>query len=1304
MALPTMQYQQSVAAQRFANALYNTQAGSETLNYVLDDFNAYGKDDVLNSYYAFSYGATSVADVTAMLLANLNVIEGQYGIDDFAYTSAYDYVYDTLSAAPVAARGVVVADIVDFWVTFDNPYYTDAIAAFNDEIQTAMEYTGTVDVEVGTANTVTTDFYLTSGQDIVVGTARADYFHADLAQNAFAGGVSNTLSSGDVLDGGAGHDVLNANLVPEFFGASGDNHLDIQPRIKNIETIELQAQDYHGQIGNQGTDTTVYFDAKNVTDVQKIGSYYSDGNLVIENLTTLTNSGVERNTSAITVTMDHTDNTDSDGHASDLTVLFDDDYLLSGKTANSFVEYWLLDQDADMNNTDVDGDGAKDLLANINANGIRFTVNGGEELVLAFDHSLLLNSDVITHAQFVAALQAPLQDMIAAGLVPADTTVFLDPNSTKQTYLDNGARSSLIPAITIQTQTTDVFKAVGFAWVEDMVGDYNVYGRMNDDATESNEPVSVNIDLHKVGRAGDGGNLIIGGKYQGWGVDYDHMGNDDGKGISDFHVNVIGDKSKPSDLGVLSSTNGALNNVYISTDASADGIKGYASLTIRDGFNGGWINGVNATNNSLNLVDANNFRGDLFLGSDLFLGDIYGDGQLFNTGTAVQNLTTLSAHGGGDVTFIGALVEGNGIASGNAYSYSTGSGADTIVVDLDGDAVDAIGESLAINTGAGDDVVVINSIQGVSQRTMQVLDNLSINTGAGADQVVINGYQNFDINAGSGSDFVYLSSLDYAGINGGFFNADATAATGVWAFGSTTGPAAFADRVLYNATLTVTFAGFESKVSVATNAAGKFVADQGIINAAIISAIERSPELSQLLETDLRTGDQQLVVNSLVDGANQLDIKLAQPTLVPANVNAGDRDALLQGIIATDAAQNSMTDAVGYVNGIAGQVNQSGTTGVQFLTPNTGGSANATDVDSLNYSRVNMGDGANDLLVLNSNVNSANIIEINQAFGKVSVVNYFDDAARTVVGNHLIDYSHYLSNQTDASNNNNNWSARDINITLNGDATAEANSVSMLTFNGTLANSISWASFSGSDLLAALNGTATNVIGGLVDGDLDAVANTTNLIGNVQDHIVMVENNSNKGEYKVFYLTSEVNSTTNTTGGDFASANLLGTLDFGNSINFPLWGNAADVANYNNLIKIADGVAPGPVDPDPVDPDAPVTDVTVLDLETYDASTGAFNYILDYSVVGVKLANINGFGDDDTVTITNGPTGATTLFDSSSASSIDFAYGDLAAFSNAWVIQMGALDVELVTDVVDAADVAAQQAVLDTAWGDWLVA
>ncbi len=62
-----------------------------------------------------------------------------------------------------------------------------------------------------------------------------------------------------------------------------------------------------------------------------ISSDHSDANLTIQDVTTLDDDGVARNTEAITVGMKYTANADSRWAESDLHVYFDQDYLLAGQ-------------------------------------------------------------------------------------------------------------------------------------------------------------------------------------------------------------------------------------------------------------------------------------------------------------------------------------------------------------------------------------------------------------------------------------------------------------------------------------------------------------------------------------------------------------------------------------------------------------------------------------------------------------------------------------------------------------------------------------------------------------------------------------------------------------------------------------------------------------------------------------------------------------------------------------------------------------------------------------------------------------
>ena len=157
------------------------------------------------------------------------------------------------------------------------------------------------------------------------------------------------------------------------------------------------------------TIDAITVDAKKITDHVEIGSYKSDGDLVIENLTTLTEGDSARNTSEITVTMDHTDNFNSDNDASDLVVLFDNDYLLSGQVEQGFADFFLLDQDAELALKNIGPSAAEGRLDDLDKNGIEFRidtdgdgdVDGDDDLIeVAFDDTLIVNDDINTHEEF----------------------------------------------------------------------------------------------------------------------------------------------------------------------------------------------------------------------------------------------------------------------------------------------------------------------------------------------------------------------------------------------------------------------------------------------------------------------------------------------------------------------------------------------------------------------------------------------------------------------------------------------------------------------------------------------------------------------------------------------------------------------------------------------------------------------------------------------------------------------------------------------------------------------------------------
>ena len=579
---------------------------------------------------------------------------------------------------------------------------------------------------------------LTSGEDDLDGTAANDIFEAPVVQNPGAGGVSNSLSSADSIDGGAGNDRFHAEISQEFLGNSGFAFTDIQPTVANVEEFDIEALDFDGDFPRF---TTVTLDAKDISGHDEIGSYRSDGDLVIENLTTLGSDGeTRRPTAEITITMDHTDNSNTDNDASDLTVYFDDNYLIRDQTTEidpSTAVFRLLDQDAELwairltpgneertgrtveqwrltedwqqYATDRDLNPATDVperLQNIDVYGIFFTLNG-ERVTID------INGNPPTpfsgsHMEFLTALKERLPEGVDLVLRPGLNT----------TGLEDGLLSNPIPEFALIADDGGAIDNVGFVQPPNQVGNFNVYGRI-DPATPPNpvittHPISVDIDLFKVGRGGDGGALIVGAKSQEAGIE---VFNVDVKGTG----GPIGEtRDQSSNLESIKSTGDALRTINIEThqdyrEGGSEYVAGsFADLTIRDGEPSG----------DLTTINANGFLGDLTMGSE----------------KDFVNADTIKAMGGGNVTIDHTISEDG------EFAIMTGDGGDKINQTLKFDAGRFGDGTVSISTGAGDDEITL----GFETSTLGAIIPLSLNgpgtvivdAGAGNDTISLNGSLN----------------------------------------------------------------------------------------------------------------------------------------------------------------------------------------------------------------------------------------------------------------------------------------------------------------------------------------------------------------------------------------------------------------------------------------------------------------------------------------------------------------------------------------------------------------------------------
>jgi hypothetical protein len=174
--------------------------------------------------------------------------------------------YETVAAATGKTYTEVRAELLDAGISPLKHY----LETGKDLGYAASPVTGSEVVDPGDVAVEGTTYTLTSGTDrgdAFTGTNDNDTYNAWLEQNSMAGGVSNSLSSADRLDGGAGNDVLNAELVTEFVGADTGYNIDVQPTTANIEEVRIEARDFSNAPGN-----IVTLDAKNMKDIVKIGS------------------------------------------------------------------------------------------------------------------------------------------------------------------------------------------------------------------------------------------------------------------------------------------------------------------------------------------------------------------------------------------------------------------------------------------------------------------------------------------------------------------------------------------------------------------------------------------------------------------------------------------------------------------------------------------------------------------------------------------------------------------------------------------------------------------------------------------------------------------------------------------------------------------------------------------------------------------------------------------------------------------------------------------------------------------------
>lgn len=844
---------------------------SATLNYSGNDADALNRKATLVNkanvavYYADTLGAASNIPAGADLDTNS------------AYLQSIDAIADVTSdnATVTAAKAQV-----DTWAESETP-----------------------DVPANTQNVFLTegaDRDVESADGFIKGAADANTtFIGDIVQNQFGQQV-NTLGTGDRLDGGNGANVLNAQVTQGAY-AGGESNMAIQAQTKNVQKINLEAV----QSEAADMDSTVYVNAKNMENVNYIGSEQSNASLVIQDLTS---KGVAGGTANMTVGMKYTGNADSKWSESDLTVLFDQDYLTRESELKNGWNYEVLNQAAWDNNS-------SEPVKGFPLERITFTleVDGVEETV-ALNFTAEERAELATQADLVTLLNAKLDEKDLSGLNFALGSPFYDGDGRSSTSIDliNTASGQKVVKGTVGLDEDS--PAGNLYWSNKQLADVS-----------TDTPVTVNVELEKVGRAADGGELVIGSMNKTgeniWIDNDEEIGVGTVSGVERFNVTVDGGKAESSSLSSMRSTNNNLREVNIVSAEGSD-----ANLTIGN-------SNISSTGYSLKDVQTLNAEG--------FKGDLTVNAQL--TGEVTQKYLA-------------------GESALQNFVYTGGEGDDVFNVSLDTANWQNYGSTtharfdFAVNSGEGDDVINVdttNPFAGNWYTNQKTNSNLSVNAGTGDDTVNLRGTGDWVVDLGAGDDVIYVD-------NGGekaswIFNAVGATPTDYdtflneWDNVVGGGNPTFE---LYKTGVTLTLTddvGAEFELNFALNTDNAHRIDQKTINETIKWAIENDPIFSKLVKASTGQMADTLIIDSLIDG-DTVDLDISFNQLAAGSTQAQidafnatyNTNATSVGLANAYNPNNAyMPDATG-VNGVFTTNTASvagtdgGTTGDQMITGGTG--------------------------------------------------------------------------------------------------------------------------------------------------------------------------------------------------------------------------------------------------------------------------------------------------------------------------------------------------------------------------------
>lgn len=504
-------------------------------------------------------------------------------------------------------------------------------------------------------------FTLTEGRDNITGTADNDTFYADTGANSL-GAVSNALSSGDVINGGAGYDTLNATLINDSVVDTDSNTHIPMPRLNSVEEVRVEALE----------DVTL--DANHITDEVKYASDSSRADLDIIN--------VDINSTQITkdIKLEMKDTQQK----SDFRVYFNEQDLKAkaDEVAGS----------ASVTIQVADGAQASDTTAPLGNMTFDLSFTQGTQTFSFQD----IESTDGTYAGLVTAIEVALAE---ANLT--QYTVKLDGTFTE---FNTGSKSIDLDYtgsfITITDSEKNEFTDINFAPQQKAGSEVAILlaqSEVNAEAVTTSFVVESDITVDNVGRGSNGGEIVIGST----------SSSASSTGVE--RINVIVERD--SVISDISSTNDALKEITLTNGTvKGDFVLANANFDTQS-YRYDNVDQATLVKEGLDKITATNFDGDIVLGRDNNLVDL-GELSAAVNGDVTYNATlndadTYKATTGAGNDTINITLDDNRIEANTdtdtAVTISTGAGNDTITVKQDSNTSEQT--EATIDAGAGDDVI-----------------------------------------------------------------------------------------------------------------------------------------------------------------------------------------------------------------------------------------------------------------------------------------------------------------------------------------------------------------------------------------------------------------------------------------------------------------------------------------------------------------------------------------------------------------------------------------------------------------------